>query len=300
MQPKIVCPVCSAEVKFTDKFCSSCGTKLEWGGSPAASSASAVDSGVTLEREHTNDEKAKYARCGLCGNLNSSDAAFCESCGSVLSRKQVSDARPGGKKTIPREGVSSPLNVLQSWKMTVGVAILLAAVIVVAKVTRNTNGVPNQPKPAAMEAITQEIESLQKSVDANPNDLHTLLQLANRLQDARFFSKAISIYAQYLGLDPSNADARVDLGICYFELALSDTGRKSDYLGSARREMEKALEYAPNHQRAHYNLGIVSLHAGDVVRANEWFRKCVVIDSTSEIGKKAQLLVNQHTFNQPS
>jgi len=294
MRPKIVCPVCSAEVKTTDKFCSSCGTQLEWGDSAAGP-------GVQPERERTNDGNEKDARCELCGNLNGSDAQFCESCGNALSRKkQVSGARTREKKPISGKAVPSPLNVLQSWKVTVGVAILLIAVIVVAKVTRNSSNVPTQSMPAPPEAVMQEIESLQKSVDANPNDQHTLLQLANRFQDSRFFPRAISIYDQYLGLNPSDADARVDLGICYFELALGDTSRKSENLSSAQGEMEKALAYAPNHQRAHYNLGIVSLHAGDVMKANEWFRKCVAIDSTSEIGKKAQVLINQHTFNKPS
>jgi tetratricopeptide (TPR) repeat protein len=124
--------------------------------------------------------------------------------------------------------------------------------------------------------------------------------LANRLHDARAFPGAVSMYERYLKLNPSNPDARVDLGISYFELALGDSLRREEYFGLARKEMQQALQYAPSHQLAHFNLGIVSLHTGDMMGANEWFRKCVKIDPNSEIGKKAQTLINQHSFQQPS
>jgi len=288
MVPKIVCRVCSSEVQPADKFCSSCGAKLELQDAP--SPPPAVKSGTGA------------IRCDLCGNSNPAGAVSCESCGNALSA-----GVPSGQ-TMPRSGKAaavdrraSPLKGLQSWKLTVGVGVILVAVLVYTKTSRNVDTpVPNPAAPPVSGAMAQQIEALEKTVDANPEDQQAILHLANALHDARAFPRAITIYKRYLELNPSDADARVDLGISYFELGLSDSTNTAGYLQEARQTMEKALTYAPRHQLAHFNLGIVCLHTGDVVKANEWFRKCAEIDPNSETGKKAQMLISKHTFNQPS
>jgi len=58
--------------------------------------------------------------------------------------------------------------------------------------------------------------------------------------------------------------------------------------------MTKALEYKPDHQIAHLNLGIVNLAASNVEKSKEWLRKAVDLNPNSEIGKRAQELLNSH------
>ncbi len=64
-----------------------------------------------------------------------------------------------------------------------------------------------------------EINNLEQIVANNPADLSSLLTLANLQQDAGMFEKAITNYKKYLEVNPSDPDARIDMGVCYFSLS---------------------------------------------------------------------------------
>lgn len=194
-----------------------------------------------------------------------------------------------------------PLKALQSWKVTAGFAIVLIVVVIVLKTNREKDAKPTTQNlsPNASEMV-KEIESLQKVVDANPKDEQATLRLANLLHDVKALPRAAMMYERYLEMNPSNPDARVDLGISYFELSLSDSTKREEYTESAKREIEKAITYAPKHQLAYFNLGIVCLHSGDMENALSWFKKCVGIDPNSETGRRAQQFLNQHSLTNPS
>src|SRR3989442_11937872 len=91
--------------------------------------------------------------------------------------------------------------------------------------------------------MVKEMQSLQKAVEANPRDARSVLQLANLYHDVRLFPKAIAMYERYIEIDPSNADARVDLGTSYFEMSFEDTSRRGEYLTPARGANENALTF---------------------------------------------------------
>lgn len=139
-----------------------------------------------------------------------------------------------------------------------------------------------------------EIEQLQKRVDANPDDVEAVLTLANRLHDVQMFPRAITMYEKYLQRKPEDTDARVDLGICFFEMGLADEAQREEYFTKAREEMKQALVANPKHQLAHFNLGIVYLRSGNMEESNAWFRKCYELDPNSETGKRARELYTQH------
>jgi Tfp pilus assembly protein PilF len=140
--------------------------------------------------------------------------------------------------------------------------------------------------PAANMQLVNQINDLEKRVAANPSDMQSLLTLANVCQDGRFFDKAIVQFRKYLEKNPRDANARVDMGICYFE-TLS--------LEEARKEMEMALKYEPKHVAAHFNLGIVNLRAGKVKEANEWFKKTIALAPNSDMGQQAKQILEQHS-----
>ena len=284
MIPKIVCGNCGSEIAGSDKYCGSCGTRVESTGLPPAPPRAG----------ESMPGKAAPLNCPLCGQKNETEAAYCESCGAAL--------RPGAARVRhqPSEKASSasrlpPLKALQSWKLTLGLAIVLIATLVIVKSSRNSSSLSQEGASPHASAAAQEIRSLQQTVDANPGDAASTLRLANLYHDVRLFPKAITMYERYLELDPSNPDARVDLGTSYFELSFEDTARKSEYLGAARDAMEKALTVAPQHQMALFNLGIIRFHTGDFEQALESFRKCVAVDSTSDVGRKAKQFVTQHS-----
>ncbi len=115
--------------------------------------------------------------------------------------------------------------------------------------------------------------------------MSSLLELAHLKNDSGLFEAAIKNYTTYLAKNPKNADARVDMGVCYFNL--------QDF-PNAIKEMETALKYVPNHQIAHLNLGVVNLSAGNLEKSKEWLKKAYELNPNNEIGQKANQLLNNH------
>ena len=84
------------------------------------------------------------------------------------------------------------------------------------------------------------------------------------------------------------------MGICYFELARTDSIHSGAFLDLAITEMRKTLESAPKHQPAAFNLGIVYLTAGNLEESTRWFKQAVALDSTSSLGQRARQMLEQH------
>lgn len=129
-----------------------------------------------------------------------------------------------------------------------------------------------------------EIERQRTYVEANPDDMPAALAFANALHDAKLTDQAIVYYKKYLLKNPTDPDARVDLGICYFELGDNDT---------AIKEMTLAVKDNPTHQLGHFNLGIVSMAANRMDEARAWFEKTIAIDATSQAGQSAQRFLQE-------
>ncbi len=68
------------------------------------------------------------------------------------------------------------------------------------------------------------------------------------------------------------------------------------FISLAINEMETVHKTNPKHQAAAFNLGIVNLSAGSMEKSNEWFKKALEIDPRSNLGQRAQSLLEQHTF----
>lgn len=286
MIPSVTCSICGREVLPSDKFCNSCGALIE---QPIGDTKQlSIDRNPQSTKGTINE-----ITCTLCGKNNRINALYCDSCGGVLQSSRKPDVK------LNTSQKSGQFSFLQSWKLTVTLAIILIGTLILLTSLRNEEG--EQPRKISdkTSALMQEIESLQQSIDENPQDRETILRLANIFYDVKFLPKAVMMYEKYIALDPSNADVRVDLGITYFELSMMDTTKTEEYLIAAKKEMEQALGYVPRHQLAQFNLGIVNLHQGDIVKANEWFTKCVAINPNSEPGKKAKQLLDQHSFNKP-
>lgn len=242
--------------------------------------------------------------CPLCGHAHASAVEFCESCGNRLSRPPAgSDPSSKAKSATPQAGASG----LQGWKIILGIAVIFAVILVAVNLSKDP-----APKPAAQteqsdlppdhppidQAMLGELKGLEQAVKDNPKDERALLNLANRLMDMRVYPRAIEMYRQYLDINPTNPDARVDMAVCYFQLAGTDSSHAAGLTSSAITEMKEALKHSPKHQIAMLNLGIVYLQSGDVASSREWFQKCIDADPKSDPAQKAKQLLNQHTFNQ--
>jgi Flp pilus assembly protein TadD len=141
-----------------------------------------------------------------------------------------------------------------------------------------------QPAGPDMNALAH-INEIEAKVKTQPSNMDLRIELANHLMDARFYDRAIVAYREVLKLQPANANARVDMGIC-----MKETG---DFEG-AKAEMKRALKDVPEHLQAHYNLGIVCLVQGNLQEANQWFTKTANLSPNSELGQRAQQMLQQH------
>ena len=311
---KIVCGDCGAAISQDDDYCSQCGAKIE---RPSLRTSSITD-------------EAKLEGCHVCGHENVNAGRYCESCGAELGispgdqgefdsarTKPVSEtsgSSPRGKKrgkkhhNLQAGGKSkkkSPRRKFEPWQILSGSAVLiLIGFFVYGEASRDvptSQAHVHENVPPESAAMLQEISRLEKVVESNPRDGASMLRLANLLHDnsmhdRRLLFRAIDAYKKYLAISPVNPDARVDLGICYYELARTDTVNARQLISQAINEMETVYEANPGHQAAAFNLGIVNLSAGSMEKSNDWFQKALKIDPKSNLGQRAQKLLAQHTF----
>jgi tetratricopeptide (TPR) repeat protein len=287
-------------------YCAECGFKIEGEFKFCPNCGSQINAGITSPDKMTENDK-EFLICKNCGEENSVENSECFSCGILLKgnkikkngevkrdtkkneqkindRKKTSDT----KKTVNEEKVLDNKKILMI--TSVIVVIFIFALIITGvfdlEVKENTPKTNDQTSSSGVNlANMEEINKLEESVTANPDDLESTLHLAHLQQDSGLYEKAINNYKKYLARNPENADNRVDMAICYYNLGDNTT---------AISEMETALKYQPKHQIAHLNLGIVNLAARNIEASKEWFRKTVELDPNSDAGKRAQELLNSH------
>lgn len=285
------CKECGFKLEGEFKFCPNCG-------SPIVS----VSDSQQLQQEFKSEQ---FIICKNCGEENPVENSACFSCGILLKdKKSFSSEKHISKKDTQQNTVSEKDNIkrkVENEEKVIDnkkILIISSAVILIFVVALITSGVfdsgiqqsvsqmntKSQDSGVNM-ANMQEISELENKVAANPEDLESTLHLAHLLQDSGLFEKAITNYKKYLNKNSANADARVDMAICYYNL--------NDY-NTAIAEMETAIKYQPKHQIAYLNLGIVNLTARNIDASKKWFQKTVEIDPNSEAGKRAQELLTSH------
>jgi tetratricopeptide (TPR) repeat protein len=106
---------------------------------------------------------------------------------------------------------------------------------------------PSAPAGSPMEQVRQQLESLKKQVEQNPNDFDALAQLGNMYMDVSKFPQAIDYFKRALAVreEPS---LRTDLGICY---------KQSGQLQESRDAFRKVAAEQPDQWQAIFNLAIV-------------------------------------------
>jgi len=294
------CTNCGYDFERVMKFCPECGTQVTQS---------------TLREEKVETYTASIIVCGNCGEENPLKNKNCDGCGAKLhgikKEKTVTvnkkNKSPYQKPSEPAQHKKVKSSKIKNQKIQKGinrrnefdskklfliisivgifVVIILLTTGVLNKAKVQTNNTPPNTNTGINLNNLSEINALEQVVANNPSDISSLLTLANLQQDAGLYEKAIVNYKKYLVVNPSNADARIDMGVCYFSLSDHD---------NAIKEMEKALEYNPTHQIGHLNLGVVNLNAGNIKISKDWLRKAIEINPNSDAGKRAQDLLNSH------
>jgi len=300
------CSECGFKLEDRHKFCPNCGNKI---------STLKPDEKYTSDEKLIDQSQVRVIICDNCGEENGADNKICSGCGvpligeekiSLKKNKNISTEKiQATKESVKNKKIGSRVvnkKRKQTENISVDKIIDTKKIIMIGSITGIlvlvillTSGVfdsgldenkLNQDRNSGIDLSNlNAINDLEEKVKTNPDDLVSLLHLAHLQNDSRLYEKAIQNYKKYLAIKPADADARVDMGICYYNLA--------DYT-SAISEMEKAIEYQPDHQIAHLNLGIVNLTAGNLDKSKAWFNKTIAINPETEIGKRAQELLNSH------
>jgi cytochrome c-type biogenesis protein CcmH/NrfG len=103
------------------------------------------------------------------------------------------------------------------------------------------DGEPENAQDPGEDVIAEQ----QTVVATDPNDVESLLLLANLLGNSNRLGEAIPMFESALQLAPQDVNARLS-----FARALSDGGMSAD----AELQFRKALELEPDNQEAHYYL----------------------------------------------
>lgn len=231
--------------------------------------------------------------CNQCGNKLETHHKFCPECGAKFGGSK--NSKPGN--TSSKDSASTDgktLNPKVLYGVLAGGLVVILIILLSSGMLDSTTQVVNPMNQNQQQVGTnsgvnlnnmQMISDLEAKVKQNPDDQKSLLELAHLKNDSGLFDAAIQNYKTYLEKNPSDADARVDMGVCYFNL--------KDY-PNAITEMETALKYVPDHQIAHLNLGVVNLSAGNLAKSKEWLQKAYDLNPTNEIGIKAEQLLKNH------
>jgi lipoprotein NlpI len=229
--------------------------------------------------------------CGECGYEFDRDYKFCPECGTKVSGnfnqsktvKKPGSAKPEVKKNDKQLDPKVIFGIFGGGAVIILIIILSTGVFDSPKV--NPSSIPPQTGSGINLGNVQLINELEEKIKLNPEDHKSLLELAHLKNDSGLFEQAIINYKAYLELHPDDADARIDMGVCYFNLRDFE---------NAKNEMLKALEYSPKHQIGHLNLGVVTLSAGNLAESKEWFNKTIDIDPTTDVAKRAEELLKSH------
>lgn len=243
------------------------------------------------------NSSGKYIVCPNCGEENEAVNAYCKGCGVLINKnaKIESKDRPAEKKITDHSSV----NRKQQQHSGNNILYLVLVLVVAGGIILYFAGIFDEPEPVFNQNFSGQtqpdphggvdlnnltkINELQEIVANNPENHQALVDLAHLLNDSGFYEKAVTRYNEFLATHPEDADVWVDMGVCYYEMSEYDKARSS---------MLKAIDLKPNHQIAHFNLGIVAMASDSMEKAKEWWRKAVKIDPDSNIGKKAQDLLN--------
>jgi TolA-binding protein len=275
------CPSCGSAVAAGLQQCSICGEDFLNPSLPERTISPLIQNTVK--------------NCSRCGAPQSEGNVFCPKCGNeiaavakkppVIQQKTKTPAQKS-KTAKTASNISITLTPKLMW-IALGICALIVVVVYLLRST-NERQASNQPTaPMGTTVDPMRLQEAKKAAEANPGDPQVLLTYANVLNDSKQFSDAAKYYEKYLSIIPDNPDARVDLGVCYFELK---------QFAPAIAEMERAVKDHPDHQLGHFNLGVVNIQAGNKEKAKDWFQKAVKLNPSSQTGQNAQKILSE-AFN---
>jgi tetratricopeptide (TPR) repeat protein len=135
-----------------------------------------------------------------------------------------------------------------------------------------------------------ERDLLKKVLEKNPSHTPVLFRLAEIESEDGHLQESAEHLRRVLQADPGNPDANLELGKVLFQLG--------DIRG-AIEHTEGILRTRPAHEDALYNMGAIYANIGNRQDAMTYWKRLAALNSNSENGKKAQLMLSRLETNNP-
>ncbi len=122
-----------------------------------------------------------------------------------------------------------------------------------------------------MNQVRTRIAELKESLDREPDDIASLLELANLYMQADMYAPAQEYLMRAVEVDPSDVHARTHLGI-----SLGQTGE----LEGARAQFEEAVSIDPGYWEGWYYLAVTAVRQGDLEAARRGIARLEALNPT--------------------
>jgi len=138
---------------------------------------------------------------------------------------------------------------------------------------------------ARQDTLRQLLTELSARVETSPDDSMLVISAANIAYDLGNFEEAERFYRLFLdNIDPHSNSARIDLSYVVFR-----QGRTEE----AFDMLNMIIKKAPSNQTAMFNLAYMYDQAGQSDKAVQWMQRVVKTDPNSELGQRAQMILEQ-------
>jgi tetratricopeptide (TPR) repeat protein len=152
-------------------------------------------------------------------------------------------ARAGSRVTPPPRRQGSRAQAIFA---ILGLLVIFSMIFGLVAVGFDGFGGSEEEDPFEQDPTSNLVPTYEARLRDNPNDVNTMLVLANVLQNRGDYPAAIVWYEKAVGLKPEDIEARLAFG-----KALASYGQNFD----AEAQYKKVLEIAPRNARAEYYLG---------------------------------------------
>jgi tetratricopeptide (TPR) repeat protein len=131
------------------------------------------------------------------------------------------------------------------------------------------------------------IEELEKRLELEPENVEVMVELASLYGEEDEIRKAVDLLEQSIGIDPENATAHYNMGVCYLKVLKSDLevseiwedkADDEEFFELAIVSFQRAIEIDPDFFEAYNNLGTLYALRGWMDRAKEQWQRSLEIN----------------------